>query len=104
MKQFKQFVRHTQLHHDPSFINNVLQDQALDTYMEKHAMVKSLEEHFRLQAMSVAKMYFDYKIPIDDDLYISDIKTRKIQRSDGIVCTLRDESNYEKKQYTSFRF
>jgi hypothetical protein len=104
IKQFKQFARHVQLHHDPSIINEVLQGQALNTYMEKHAMIKSSEEHFRLQAMSVAKMYFDYKIPIFDDLYITEIKTRKIQCSNGMVYTLRDDSNFEKKQYTSFDF
>jgi hypothetical protein len=104
MKKFKQFVRHQQLYHDTSgIINKVLQGQALNSYMENHTAIKSLEENYRLQAMSMVKIYFDYKIPIWD-LYITEIMTRKLKCSNGIVYTLCESTTKQQTEYTTFRF
>ncbi len=93
MKVFKQFVKYQQLYDSPSreIINNVFQGQALNSYMEKYTAIKASEENYRLKAMSVAKIYFDYKIPIQENLYITEIRTRKIQCNNKMKYTLSED-------------
>jgi hypothetical protein len=104
MKKFKQFVRHQQLYYDTSgIINKVLQGQALNSYMENQTSIKALEENYRLQAMTMVKIYFDYKIPIWD-FYITEIMTRKLKCSNGIVYTLSESFRKKQMQYLTFWF